>query len=364
MTPSDDATASRPELTAGDVAHLVGGRLEGPGDVVLRDLAPVDQAGPDQLGLLADRRYLDRVGDSRAAALLVARDLAEAAAEAEGGPRSRIVVEDARRAMVPLLRRFHPPEEPEPGVHPTAVLGRGVELGEDVSIGAYTVLGDGVVVGDRAHLAPHVTVGAGARIGTDCRLHPQVVLYPGSVLGRRVVLHSGVRVGVDGFGYVQDDGEHRKVPQVGRCVLEDDVEIGANCTLDRGSIGQTVVGKGTKLDNLVHLGHNVEVGEGSILVAQVGVAGSSRLGKGVMCGGQAGIAGHLDIGDGARLSARAGAIGDVEGGRTVSGFPARDHREFMRGKAMVGKLPELRRRVRELEKEVERLRDGEDGTAS
>ncbi len=357
MTPSSETPAEGPELTAREIAELVDGRLDGPGDVVFRGVAPLEEAAPDELGLLADRRYLDRVDGTGAGGLLVSEELVSDAAAREGAPDVRIVVGNAHRALVPLLDRLRPPEKPEPGVHPTAVLGRGVELGEDVHVGPYAVLGEGVRLGDRVRIGAHVTLGAGSVVGDDCRLHPQVVLYPGSVLGRRVILHAGVRVGVDGYGYVTVDGEHRKVPQVGRCVIEDDVEIGANCTLDRGSIGETVVGKGVKLDNLVHLGHNVRVGDGSMLVAQVGVAGSTRIGKGVLCGGQSGMSGHLTVGDGARLSGRAGVIGDVEPGQTVSGFPAREHREFLKATASLRKVPELRSRVRELEKRLERLEE-------
>jgi UDP-3-O-[3-hydroxymyristoyl] glucosamine N-acyltransferase len=191
-------------------------------------------------------------------------------------------------------------------------------------------------------------------------------LYPQVEIGKRVILHAGVRLGVDGFGYAQDGGIHRKVPQVGRCVVMDDVEIGANTCLDRGSIGDTVVEAGAKLDNLVHLGHNVRVGSGTLLAAMVGVAGSSSVGRGVVAGGQVGIAGHLHVGDGARLAAQAGVIGDVPPGETVSGFPARSHRDFLRAMGQLFKLPELVQRVKNIEKALDRLdaRDSESPTDS
>lgn len=358
MSPHDGFAPGSP-LTTREAAEMIDGELRGADDVVLRDVAPIDEAGPDELGLLAMRRYLDNLSETRAAALLVARNLAAAAVERDGGPGVHIVVPDPRRALPVLLRHFHPPRPVEPGVHATAVLGRGVELGEGVTVEAYAVLGEEVVVGDGARVGPHAVVGRGVRVGAGAVLHPHVVVYPGSALGERVVLHAGVAVGVDGFGYVTGEGEHRKTPQVGRCVIEDDVEIGANCTVDRGSIGETVVARGAKLDNLVHVGHNVRIGRGSILVAQVGIAGSSRLGEGVQCGGQSGVAGHLEVGDGARLAARAGVLRNVEPGATVAGFPARDRREFLKGQALVGKLPELRERVRTLESRVDAL-EGED----
>lgn len=358
MTPEDATDPRGPSLTAGEAAELVDGELRGPADVVLRGLAPLDQAGPDDLGLLAMRRYLDDASRTRAGGLLVARELAAGVEARDGAPATRIVVDDPHRALPALLERFHPPRAPEPGVHPTAVLAPGVRLGPEVSVGPYAVVEEDAVLEEGVRLGPHVVVGRGARVGAGSVLHPHAVLYPGTVLGERVMLHAGVAVGVDGFGYVQVDGEHHKVPQVGRCVVENDVEIGANSTLDRGSIGETAVGPGTKLDNLVHLGHNVRIGRASILVAQVGVAGSSRLGDGVMCGGQSGVAGHLRVGDGARLAAQAGVTRDVDEGTTVAGFPARERREFFKGQALLGKLPELQDRIQALEARLA-AREGE-----
>lgn len=352
--PSGPASAI---LDAGEVSRVVGGRLEGDPSRTVRNVAPIDEAGADDLGFLAVRRYLSGLADSRAGALLVSSELADEAAAVEGAPQTRIVVEDPYRALPPLLDRLQPAEEPEPGVHPTAVLGKGAVLGEDVTIGPYAVLEEGVHVGDGVRIGPHVVIGRDSRIGSRSVLHPHVVLYSGSELGEDVILHAGVRVGVDGFGYVTVDGTHRKIPQVGRCVIGDGVEVGANCTLDRGSLGETRVGSGTKLDNLVHLGHNVRIGRSSILTGQVGIAGSARVGDGVMCGGQSGIGGHLEVGDGARIGAQAGVIGDVEEGQTVSGFPARDHRTFLRSTALVLKLPELRRKVREMERRLDELEE-------
>jgi len=358
MTPERDRSRPAATLTTDEAAELVGGRLEGDPELVLEGVAPLAQAGPRELGLLAARRYLRDLSRTEAGALLVSEGLADEAS-GDDAPRTRVVVDDAHEALPTLLERFHPPPPRPTGVHRTAVLGHGVSLGRGVHVGPYAVLEAGVEVGDDVRIGAHCVVGEGSRIGGESVLHPHVVLYPGSRLGRRVVLHAGVRVGVDGYGYVQVDGTHRKVPQVGSCVIEDDVEIGANCTLDRGSIGRTVVGRGSKLDNLVHVGHNVELGPRCLLVAQVGIAGSSRLGEGVVCGGQSGVGGHVEVGDGARISARGGAVRDVEAGATVSGFPARDHRTFLRGTARLMRLPDLERRVRELERAVSSRADEE-----
>lgn len=338
-----------PSLSLAEVADLVGGRAIGKRDVRLLGVAPLADAGPEELGLLASAPYAEGAAQSRAGALLVSSALEHRVPEG----RAAVVVEDAHAALIPLLSHFHPEPAPAPGIHPTAVLGEGVHLGADVSIGPYAVLERNVVVGERGRIGAHSVVGADSRIGDDSVIHAQAVLYPRTILGRRVVVHAGARLGVDGFGYALQEGAFRKIPQVGRVVVEDDVEIGANTCIDRGSIGDTVVGQGTKLDNLVQLGHNVRVGPHCVLAAQVGVAGSTHVGSGVSVGGQAGFAGHLRIADGASVSAQAGVIGDLEEGEVVTGFPARDRRSFMRAWALVLRLPELFREMKELRRVVE-----------
>lgn len=339
-----------PPSTLAEVAALVGGRVLGDPSLTVTDLVPLDQAGPGELGFLADRRYLKHLHAPNPVMLLVAESLVSLLPEGEW---SGVVVREPHQALAILVTRFHPAVEHVPGIHPTAVLGRGVRLGSGVHVGPYAVVEEGAVVGDGAVLGPHVVVGRGARVGPGCVLHAQVVLYPGTVLGERVILHAGARVGVDGFGYVFRDGAHHKVPQVGACIVEDDVEIGANVCIDRGSIGRTVIGAGSKLDNLVHVGHNVRIGPRVLLVAQVGIAGSSRVGEGAILGGQVGVSGHLEIGPGARLGAQAGVIGDVAPGETVSGYPARPHREYLQAMAALFRLPGTHRameeRVRALE---------------
>jgi UDP-3-O-[3-hydroxymyristoyl] glucosamine N-acyltransferase len=324
--------------------------MEG-GDLDLHGLAPLKVASPSELAPVGGRAYLAPAAESLAGALLVTPAVAELLPAAEARP--RIVVPDVHRAMASILDWLHPLEGLMPEIHPTAVLGTGVELGEGLQIGPYAVIEDGVRLGDGVSVGAHCVVGEGASIGEGSTLLPQVVVYPKTVVGRRVTLHSGARVGVDGFGYVFEDGAHRKVPQVGLCRIEDDVEIGSNTTVDRGSIGETRIGEGTKLDNLIQIGHNVQIGPTSVLAAQVGIAGSSELGAGVVMGGQSGIGGHLRIGARAQIAAQAGVIGDVPKGQTVMGFPARPRREFLRAVAAQGKVPEALRRLRTLERALE-----------
>jgi len=326
------------ESTLRELADLVGGRVLGDPDLRVRDLVPLAEAGEGELGLLADARYLDRLEGSGATALLVAERLVPRIPGWAG-----VAVEEPHGALPAILQRLYPARERAPGIHPTAVLGRGVRLGRDVSLAPYVVVGDGATLGDRVMLAAHVVVGEGVAIGCDSVLHPHVVVYPGAVIGERVVLHSGVRVGVDGFGYVPSAGGHRKVPQVGGCRIDDDVEIGANSAVDRGSIGRTVIGAGSKVDNLVHVAHNVRVGRGALLLAQSGIAGSTTLEDGVILGGQAAVSGHLSVGTGARIGGKAGVIGDMPAGETWSGFPARPHRDFLRASAALHRMVGLQR---------------------
>ena len=331
-------------LTAEEIAGAVGGRVVGDGSAAVRAVAPLDRAGADDLSFLSGPRYVPLFEASAAGVVLVPPDLEQTV----GRARARVVVPKPHEALLALLPRLYRQPPRVPGIHPTAVIGRGARLGDDVAIGPYAVIGERAILGHRVTVEAHTVVGEGVEIGDDSRLYPMVTLYPGARLGRRVLLHSGVRIGSDGFGYVFREGAHQKLPHVGRAVIEDDVEIGANSTVDRGSIDDTVIGAGTKIDNLVHVGHNVRIGRLCLLMAQVGISGSARIEDGCILAGQAGIAGHITIGKGARIAGQAGVFGDVPAGETWSGYPARPHREALRAQAAPFKLPGLLRPLERL----------------
>jgi UDP-3-O-[3-hydroxymyristoyl] glucosamine N-acyltransferase len=331
-------------ISAAAIAEAVGGELRGDPEVMVGGVASLDRATPQELSFLGGAKYAPLFATSRAGVVLVAPELAET----QGAVPARVIVARPQEALLSLLPRFHQQVARAPGVHATAVIGRGARIGRDVAIGAYAVIGDGATIGERVTLEAHVVVGPGVTIGADCRLYSGVTVYSGSRLGERVFIHAGARIGSDGFGYVQRNGRHEKIPHVGRCLIEDDVEIGANTTIDRGSIDDTIIGAGTKIDNLVQIAHNVRVGKLCLIMAQVGIAGSVRVDDGCILAGQVGVSGHHTIGKGATLAAQAGVFGDIPAGETWSGYPARPHKEALRAQAALFKLPALLRRIERL----------------
>lgn len=324
-------------ITAAAIAEQVGGELLGEGNIVVRGIAPLDRAGPDEVSLLAHARYAHWYSLTRAGVVLVSPELVDM----PGTPGARIVVPNPTQSMQVLLRHFHRGERRPIGIHPTAVIAESARIGVDVTIEAYAVIGEDVVIGDRGWIGAHAVVGDGTTMGSDVRLYASATVYPHVEMGDRVILHSGARVGRDGFGFRPSPTGPVRVPHVGRCVLESDVEVGANSCIDRGSIDDTIIGAFTKLDSLVHVAHNVRVGKGCFMAMGVGIAGSSRIGDGVQFGGQSGVGNHTIIGNGASIAARAGVISDVPAKQTYSGFPARPHREQLRSWAALARLADI-----------------------
>ena len=338
----------RQGFTLGQLAQALGATLEGDPRRLVTGVAPLESAGPHEVSFLTNARYTEAAKASRAGAFVAGTDAA-------GLPAPVLRVRAPQQALVDLLNLFHPPSPVVPGVHPTAVVAADAWIDATAAVGAHAVVEAGARIGARVHVGALAYVGAGVEIGEDCALGPHVALLAGVRLGRRVVVHPGAVIGADGFGFAFDGAQHRKVPQTGGVLIEDDVEIGANTTIDRATFGDTIVRRGTKIDNLVQIGHNVEVGEHSILVAQVGVSGSSRLGRGVVLAGQVGIADHVTVGDGVLVGAQGGVPSSLEAGGKFLGTPARPMLEAKRIMAAETRLPELLRRVRALERALEAL---------
>ena len=329
------------------MAAAVGGRVRGSAALTLEGVATLETAGPTDLSWVTDERRAADASRSAAGALLVLRE--EMAA---GKP--CVVVERPQLALAAWLEIFRPSTRPKAGIARGASVHRTAKLGPGVAVAPGATIEAGARVGARTVLAAGAYVGENASIGEDCILHPNAAVLHGCRIGARCVLQAGAVVGSDGFGYVWDGSAHRKVPQVGSVKIEDDVEIGANSAIDRATLGETVVGRGTKIDNLVQIGHNVTIGEHSLLCGQAGIGGSSRLGRGVTLAGQVGISDHVTIGDGAVLTGQAGIarMGRVEAGAVLSGMPALPHREFLRRAALLGRLEKALERLAELERRM------------
>ena len=340
----------RGPITAADVAVRVGGTLRGDPNATVSSIAPLDRAAAHDLSFFADARYRSWFAATSAGVVLVSPALADA----EGAPSARVVVEKPIDALVGLLPHFHRSACRPSGVHATAVVSDTARIGDGVTIEAFAVVEDDVELGDGTWIGPHAVIGTGSRVGRDVRVFAHAVVYSFVELADRVVLHAGARVGREGFGFLPGPTGPLRIPHVGRCVLERDVEVGANSCIDRGSIDDTIIGEGTKIDNLVHVAHNVRIGRMCFLAAQVGVAGSARIQDGVQLGGQVGVGGHLTIGARASVGGQGGVIGDVPSGETWSGYPARPHRETLRGQAALTRLSRL---VRPLEQLLQRDAD-------
>ncbi len=333
-----------------ELAQLCGAKLDGDGEHEITDVARIEAAGRDQICFVVDKRYLPRLEKSRAGAVIAPPGMAIP----QGIYALRHADPDLAFSKVLTALRGEP-ARPAPGISERAVMGRSFAAGDNASIGAYTVTGDDVTIGRNAVIYPHCYIGDGVTIGDDCVIYPGVTILAHCRVGNRCILHPGVVIGGDGFGLHFVGGRFEKAPQRGIVVIEDDVEIGANSAVDRARFDVTRIGQGSKIDNLVQVGHNVDIGANCVVAGLTGIGGSSVLKEYVQLGGQAGIADHVTIGMGAKIAAKTGIISDVEPGMKMAGLPAYDGRQFMRREAAVRKLPETMAKVRELEEKIKQL---------
>ena len=338
-------------MTLEELAALLGGEVVGPGDGVIRGVAGIEDAGEGEITFIANPKYRPKLGTTRAAAVIVPPDPRE-------GPVPLLVIEDPYLAFTRALEVFHPEDRPPPGVSDRAWIDPSARIAETATVLPFVYVGAEATVGARTLLYPFAYVGRGARVGDDCRIHGHASIREGCVLGDRVVLQNGAVVGGDGYGFAPEGGGYRKIPQVGIVWIEDDVEVGANTCIDRATMGKTRIGRGTKIDNLVQVAHNVQIGEDVLLVSQVGISGSSSIGDRSALGGQVGVVGHVQIGSGVQIGAKSGVHSAIADGEIVGGIPAMPYHQFMKTMAVFKTLPQMRERIRRLEREIQNLREG------
>ena len=341
--------------TLGEIADLVDGRLEGDRSIVVTGVAGLEEAGPEDISFVAHVRFKSAARVSKAACLVVAEDWKEQVAAP-----ALIFVDDPERAIIIIAEAMLPPlPVPDPGVHPASFVAKSAKLGKDVHVGACAVVGDGAVIGDRTRVRAGAVIADEAVLGEECDIHSGVVVRERVRIGNRTIIHANSVIGSDGFGYVEDEGKPKKIPQLGAVEIGDDVEIGACVTVDRARFTATRIRSNVKIDNLVQVAHNVKIGEGTLIVSMVAIAGSVVIGKGCEIAGQAAIQEHVIVGDGAKIAARSGVTKDVKPGSVVSGFPARPHRNQLEAEAFLDKpelvLSRIKKRLCRLEARVKRL---------
>lgn len=339
------------EKTLRQIAELIGGVVVGDPELCITGASGMKEARKGEITFLGNRRYLPLLKETQASAIIVPRDMAL-------GSRPLVRVADPSLAFTQVMALFYPvPVRHPQGIHPAAVISAKAQLGKNVCVGACAVIEDGAVIGDNTIIYAGCYIGADVRIGKDCIFYAHVALRERVLVGDRVFIQSGTVIGSEGFGYVKVDGKYRLIPQVGTVVIEEDVEIGANVTIDRARFDKTLISRGTKIDNLVQIAHNVTVGDDSIIVAQAGISGSTRIGQKVTIAGQAGLVGHIEIGDGAILAAQAGVTKSVPPGVMVSGYPARPHDEAMKVYAAMQRLPQMAKTIAELKNRLAALEE-------
>ncbi|MBI5779978.1 MAG: UDP-3-O-(3-hydroxymyristoyl)glucosamine N-acyltransferase [Planctomycetes bacterium] len=324
--------------TAEAIAKLLKGRIvSGRKDVAIKNYATIDLAKEGDITFLTNRKYLPLLKSTKASAIVMMQALKETPSSI-----AVILVDNPDLAFSRVVDCLNPPTDTAPkGVHPKSVIAKGVKLGKGVSVGAFTVIENGAVVGEKTVVYSNVYIGHSVKIGRNCLIYPNAVIRENCILGDNIIIHSGTVVGSDGFGFTLEKGERVKLPQRGNVVIEDDVELGANCTVDRARFGSTIIRKNVKTDNLVHIAHNVEVGENTLIIAGTVIGGSAKIGKNVILAGHSGVDGHVTIGDNVKVGAKSGVLKDIPSNTMVAGFPARPYREHLKEQAILNKLPEI-----------------------
>jgi UDP-3-O-[3-hydroxymyristoyl] glucosamine N-acyltransferase len=342
------------EFTAATIAGFLKGEIEGNPDIKVNTIAKIEEGHSGALSFLANPKYEHYIYETKSSVVLVNKTFIPTS----GIKATLIKVENAYEAFASLLRLVDQARPRKKGIHPTAVIEPTAKIGNDVFIGPYAYIGENCIVGDGCSIYPQVYIGDNTKIGNNCTINPGVKVYHDCLIGEGCIIHAGTVIGSDGFGFApQSDNEYMKIPQLGNVVLEDNVEIGANVTIDRATMGSTIIRKGVKLDNLIQIGHNVEVGENSVMAAQTGISGSTKVGRNCMFGGQVGLAGHIKIADGTKIGAQSGILGDIKEENTmIIGSPAFDLKQYLRSTVIFKKLPDMKIKIDSLEKMIESLK--------
>jgi len=343
------------EFTAATIAGFLKGEIEGNPGIKVNTIAKIEEGHEGALSFLANPKYEHYIYSTGSSVVLVNKSFIPSGKI----DATLIRVENAYEAFASLLRLVDQSRPRKKGIHPTAIIESTANVGSDVYIGPYAYIGENCIIGEGCSVYPHVYIGDNSKLGINCTLYPGVKIYYDCILGEGCIIHAGSVIGSDGFGFApQSENEYMKIPQLGNVILEDLVEIGANVTIDRATMGSTIIRRGVKLDNLIQIGHNVEVGENTVMAAQTGISGSTKVGKNCMFGGQVGLAGHIRIANGSKIGAQAGIAGDVKEENTVIlGSPAFDIKQFLKSTVIFKRLPELKTKIDTLEKEVESLKN-------
>ncbi|MDR1356377.1 MAG: UDP-3-O-(3-hydroxymyristoyl)glucosamine N-acyltransferase [Tannerellaceae bacterium] len=341
------------EFTAQQIADILSGTVDGNPDVTVNNFSKIEEGAPRSLTFLANPKYEHYIYTTEADIILVNEDFIPSAPL----KKTLIRVPNAYAALAVLLDMIEKRKREKTGIDSAAFIHPSAHTGEGCYVGTFACISENARIGDNCKIYPHAYIGDNVVIGDNCIIYPHVTIYEGSLIGDNCILHAGSVIGSDGFGFAPDGGQYRKIPQIGNVILEDDVEIGANTTIDRAVMGATIVRKGAKLDNLVQIAHNVEVGENTVMAAQTGISGSVKIGKHCKFGGQSGLAGHISIGDNVSIGAQAGVISSIEERRTLLGSPALDAKSFMRSSVIFNRLPEMSRTIDRLQREIEELKE-------